>query len=160
MGYKTPPKGKGFQPGKSGNPQGARLHNVALKKLKRLAAPELARIIDLMLQSSVAELRTLKKNKKLPALDAWIVAIILKAQKRGDGKALEVILSRALGKPPTTIKASPAKPESTSGTAPVLHSMSSQDRMAYYRMMIEKLNRALEDEANLVGGANAFESST
>jgi hypothetical protein len=98
VGKGRPPIKTRFKKGQSGNPEGARLHNQELKQIKQLAAPDVRKLCDLILTYNVDQIETMLREKGLPALELMLASVALKAFRTGNWRALEVILSRVVGR--------------------------------------------------------------
>lgn len=101
---RIPPKGRPFQKGQSGNPEGARAHNQDLKKLRRLTREQVVEIGSLVLEKKVSELRRIARSKKAPSLQAWFAAVAYRAIMTGDATHYDRLLDRIIGKVKDEIK--------------------------------------------------------
>lgn len=117
---RTPPVGRRFKPGQSGNPNGARAHDQDLKRLRRLSAPEVANIGAMILEKDLKGLQeiVLSAQAKLPGgvdnpaydptkhtvLQIWFASIAVKAIQKGDPLALTTILNRIVGAVPKEVR--------------------------------------------------------
>lgn len=100
---KPPPKHSQFKPGKSGNPEGGRAHNPALKALRKLTVESYREIIELVLTGNVAAIKKLAEDPKSTGLQVGISVAFLKAIKSGDYNVIERIAERIVGKIPDVV---------------------------------------------------------
>lgn len=107
MPRKPPPKHTQFKKGQSGNPQGGRIQNPALRALKKLTVETYREIIELVLISDVATIQAIAKDPSTPAVKVGICVAFLKAIKNGDYAVIERIAERIVGKIPDEIKIQP-----------------------------------------------------
>lgn len=89
-----------FKPGQSGNPEGGRIINPALRTLSRLTVDTYREVIELVLTGNLAALRELVENPKTPAIQVGVATAFLKAIKNGDYAVIERIAERIVGKIP------------------------------------------------------------
>lgn len=101
---KKPPVGRRFQPGQSGNPLGAALHNQELKALRRLTKETVADIGAMILEADLEALQAVAKDKSATVLRVWFASVAVKAISKGDAMSLNVILNRIVGKVPEEIR--------------------------------------------------------
>jgi hypothetical protein len=94
------PRGRPFEPGKSGNPGGRPALPADLKEAQALTRQEFMRVINKYLQMSPAELVAVLKNPATPALHLMVITIIMAAVDKADPIRAEFILIRVLGKAP------------------------------------------------------------
>lgn len=87
-----------FKKGVVNNPNGARAHDPELKKLKALSKAEFVEIGNLVIKSSMNELKTISDNLDNPVLQIMISRVCLKIASKGDMTALNVLLDRLIGK--------------------------------------------------------------
>lgn len=103
MNYKVgrgrPPQHSRFQKGKSGNPEGARLHDPVRRALKRLTTAQIEELGAYLLTSSTKSLEAELQGASV--LQTWLTNAILQGMKRGDIYTLETVLNRMVGKPKT-----------------------------------------------------------
>lgn len=107
MPRKPPPKHSQFQKGKSGNPEGSRAHNPALKALKKITIESYREIIELVMTSDVRAIKAIAEDPKSTGLQVGIAVAFLKAIKNGDYTVIERIAERIVGKIPDEIKIQP-----------------------------------------------------
>lgn len=100
---KPPPKHSRFKKGKSGNPQGGRAHNPAIKALKKLTVDTYREVIELVLEGRVADLKAMAEHPDTPAIQVGIAVSFLKAIKNGDYSVIERIAERIVGKIPDVV---------------------------------------------------------
>ncbi len=93
-----PPEGRRFKKGQSGNPQGGRLHDPAIKKLKAITRQEIADIGSLVIVGNAAALKRIDKDPKETVLRKWFAKVALNALDSGDSKHFNVLLDRIVGK--------------------------------------------------------------
>jgi hypothetical protein len=87
-----------FKKGQSGNPQGARLHNPEIKKIKALTEAELIEVATFVLKSSVGQIKMKMKDPKTPVLQGMVLGLALKTMVKGDAQAFNALMDRLLGK--------------------------------------------------------------
>lgn len=107
MPKNQPPKHSQFKKGKSGNPEGARKHNPALKALKKITIESYREIIELVLTSDVRAIKAIAEDPKSTGLQVGIAVAFMKAIKNGDYTVIERIAERIVGKIPDEIKIQP-----------------------------------------------------
>lgn len=90
--------GRDFKPGQSGNPLGARLHNPALKAVRRLTQIEIEEVGALVLDGDLERLQAIMKDTTASALKVLIASCMIKAISKGDASAMNVILDRMVGR--------------------------------------------------------------
>ena|SRR5665213_438697 len=100
---KPPPKHSRFQKGKSGNPEGGRAHNPAIKALRKLTVESYREIIELILSNNVAAVKAIAEDPNTTALQVGIAVAFLKAIKNGDYTVIERIAERIVGKIPDVV---------------------------------------------------------
>ncbi len=96
-----------FKKGVSGNPEGARKHNPAIKALSKLTVETYREVIELVLQGKVSDLKAMAEHPDTPAVQVGIAVSFLKAIKNGDYAVIERIAERIVGKIPDEIKIQP-----------------------------------------------------
>ena len=95
-----------FKPGESGNPEGGRRHNPDLRRLKKLTTEEVLEIGSFLLSNNIAKLQAMTDDaiqnprSRHSSLKIWIARVVLQGSKKGDAKALELVLNRLIGKVP------------------------------------------------------------
>lgn len=89
-----------FKKGKSGNPEGARLHNPAIKALTKLTIESYREVIELVMTGNLTDLKEMAEHPKTSALQVGIATSFLKAIKDGDYGVIERIAERIIGKIP------------------------------------------------------------
>lgn len=93
-----PPEGRRFKKGQSGNPQGGRLHDPVVKKLRAITRQEIADIGSMVITGDRAALQRIIKNPKETVLRQWFAKVALNALETGDSKHFNVLLDRIVGK--------------------------------------------------------------
>lgn len=95
-----------WKPGQSGNPNGARAHNKELKRLRNLTTEQVIELGSFLLDHNIIELQAIvndavnNPDSEHTSLKIWIAKIVLTAGKKGDAKALDLLLNRIIGKVP------------------------------------------------------------
>ena len=97
MPHKMPPIHGRFVKGKSGNPEGARKHNHALKKLRKASRADVEIIADLIQKKTPEQLYSLLKAGKLKGFAALVVSVFVKACTKGDAAAMEKLFREMVG---------------------------------------------------------------
>ncbi len=90
--------GRPFVKGKSGNPEGARLHNPDLKRIKRMTQTELAQIGTMLLKENLRAIEELAESREAPALKVWMATVIKDSIANKALGPLETILDRTVGR--------------------------------------------------------------
>lgn len=103
MAKKLPPIETRFKKGKSGNPEGGRKHNPAIKALKNITIESYREVIEIVMTGSLADLKEMAEDPKTSALQVGVATSFLKAIKTGDYNVIEQIASRVIGKLPDEI---------------------------------------------------------
>lgn len=106
----TPPEGKRFVKGQSGNPAGFSAKGVQKKMLKQLGKAEMEKVGKLILQGNIKKLEAIvkeagkdgKKNKSV--LMTLFASVAIKAIAKGDPGALNMLLDRLIGKVPSPVQ--------------------------------------------------------
>ena len=96
-------KARQWKKGQSGNPNGARAHNHAVKALARLTVATYREVIELVLTGNLTELKAMAENPKTPAIQVGVASAFMKAIKSGDYAVIERIAERIVGKIPDEI---------------------------------------------------------
>lgn len=96
---KPPPLHSRFKKGEVANPLGGRAHNPALKRLKNLTEDEMVEIGSMIVKGSIDELKAIGNNPKAGVLKMMMASVALNTIKKGDAHALEILLTRLIGKP-------------------------------------------------------------
>lgn len=99
-GYRRPPKATQFKKGQSGNPEGARAHNPAIKALKALTIESFREIIELVMKGNLQSLKSVINDPDTSAVQVGIAKAFLKAIRNGDYTVIEKIAERIVGKIP------------------------------------------------------------
>lgn len=97
------PVGRRFKPGKSGNPEGARAHNPAIRALKNITLTVYREIIEVVMTGNLDMLRAIIKNPESSAVQVGVARAFLNACKRGDYTVIEKIAERIVGKIPDVL---------------------------------------------------------
>lgn len=92
-----------FKKGQSGNPDGARAHNPAIKALKNITLESFREVIELVLKGNLRELKAMAEDPETSALQVGVATAFMKAIKTGDYNVIEQIASRIVGKIPDEI---------------------------------------------------------
>lgn len=100
MAKKLPPIETRFKKGQSGNPLGGKLHNPAVKALRKITLESFRESIELVMTGNVAELQALVKAPDTPGVQVAIASAFLKAIRDGDYSIVERLAERIVGKIP------------------------------------------------------------
>ncbi len=103
MARKLPPEATRFKKGVSGNPDGARKHNPAIRALKQLTLDTYREVIELVLTGNLTDLKAMAENPKTPAIQVGIASALMKAIKDGDHGVIERLAERIVGKIPDEV---------------------------------------------------------
>jgi hypothetical protein len=101
---RTPPEGKRFKPGQSGNPLGAALHDPIKKRIKKLTTRELDKVLNLLFLGNLQGLKRIAKNPESQVIEVWLCYVAMHAIKKGDIGPLCALLDRLLGRPKERIE--------------------------------------------------------
>lgn len=93
-----------FKKGQSGNPNGARAHNPAVKALKKLTLETYREVVELVLTGNLTDLKAMAEDPATPAVQVGIATAFMKAIKEGDYGVIERIAERIIGKIPDELK--------------------------------------------------------
>ncbi len=100
MAKNLPPEATRFKKGQSGNPLGGKLHNPAVKALKKLTIDSYREVIELVLTNNVEAIKRMIQNPDTPAIQVGVATSFMKAIKDGDYGIIERIAERIVGKIP------------------------------------------------------------
>lgn len=89
-----------FKKGTTGNPQGARLHNPAIKALTKLTVETYREVIEIVMKGTLKDLKAMAEHPQTSALQVGIAASFIKAIQAGDYNVIERIAERIIGKIP------------------------------------------------------------
>lgn len=89
-----------FKKGQSGNPEGARAHNPAIKALTKLTIESYREVIEIVMTGTLQDLKEMAEDPKTSALQVGIATSFMKAIKSGDYAIIEKIAERIIGKIP------------------------------------------------------------
>lgn len=97
-----------FPKGQSGNPEGARLQNPAIRALRNLTIEAYREVIELALVGNITGLRDIindskRRESKVSAVQAGVATALLRSISRGDPTVLEMFAARIVGKIPEVI---------------------------------------------------------
>lgn len=104
MARNPPPKHSQFKKGQSGNPQGGRAHNPAIRALKKLTDKVFREVIELIHTDNVAAIKKLAENPNTPAIQAGVAVAFLKAIKSGDYHVIRAVAAEIIGKVPDIVQ--------------------------------------------------------
>jgi hypothetical protein len=106
----VPPQfvGKNFQPGKSGNPEGARKHSQEKKLFRAATDKEFRQLMDLLINGDIDALKRISREANEPTgefsvLQVMTARVALKIIATGNAEAWEKFLTRTYGKPKENI---------------------------------------------------------
>jgi hypothetical protein len=89
-----------FKKGVSGNPEGSRAHNPAIRALKKLTIEIYREVIELAMTSNLAALKEVAEHPDTPAVQVGVAVALMKAIREGDYGVIERIAERIVGKIP------------------------------------------------------------
>lgn len=95
-----------FKPGQSGNPDGGKKHNRAIRTLKQLTLEQYCNLIEVVALESGTKVKNFAKDENCQNLLGTLSRCWMIAKSRGDYETIEKILSRVLGKIPDEFKIS------------------------------------------------------
>jgi hypothetical protein len=93
-----------FKPGQSGNPQGGKLHNADIRKLKSLGREQVAELGRLVLTNNYDDIVSVTKDENSSVLKLWMARVVLKGVSDGDVYILNTFLPWIVGKVPDKIE--------------------------------------------------------
>lgn len=93
-----------FKKGVSGNPEGGRVHNPAIRALTKLTIETYRECVELVCTGNLTDLKEMAENPKTSALQVGIATAFMKAIKSGDYTVIERIAERIIGKIPDELK--------------------------------------------------------
>lgn len=96
-----------FKKGVSGNPEGGRKHNPAMRALGKLTVEKFREVIQLVIEGKVQDLKDMAENPNTPAIQVGVAISFLKAMKNGDYPTIERMAERLVGKIPDELKIQP-----------------------------------------------------
>lgn len=123
---------KPYQPGQSGNLEGARAHDPVVKAIRRLTRLEIAEIGTLLLEKNIAELQRIAEDPNTSALKVMVAAVVAKAITKGDAYSMSVVLEQVAGRAPQKV--------TIDGGIGVVHYTPEQLKRMY-ELGLESLNR-------------------
>lgn len=92
-----------FKKGVSGNPEGGRAHNPAIKALKKLTLETYREMIELVMTNNLTKIKKIAEDPNTPAVQVGIATAFMKAIKAGDYNVIEQIAARIIGKIPDVV---------------------------------------------------------
>lgn len=92
-----------FKPGQSGNPNGGRAHNPAVKALSKLTVETYREVIELVLTGNLQAIQDMIKDPNTVAIQVGVATAFMKAIRNGDYDVIERIAQRIVGKIPDQI---------------------------------------------------------
>lgn len=87
-----------FKKGQSGNPQGGRIHNAEIKRIKNLSEAELVEVASFIINSRINDLKAKIKEPETTTLQGMVIGLALRTASRGDPSAFNALMDRLLGK--------------------------------------------------------------
>ena len=87
-----------WKPGQSGNPNGGRAHDPALKAVRKMTKDELAKTAQLVLDGDYDTLVALANDRSASVLTQMFASVCLRIIYKGDMAAFDAFLSRIIGK--------------------------------------------------------------
>lgn len=90
--------GRDFKKGQSGNPKGPNPMPLEERMARKMSQAEFEMMANKYLYSTKGEIQAALQNPHIVAAEIAIVSVIHKAIAEGDGRMLELLLSRLIGK--------------------------------------------------------------
>ncbi len=87
-----------WKKGQSGNPDGAKKHNPALKVIKNLTEKELIEVSNMVLKGTMGELLDIREDEESTVLQRMLASVAVRVMKKGDMHAMDILLNRMIGK--------------------------------------------------------------
>lgn len=106
------PNAKKFQPGQSGNPRGGSKKASLKKKLREMGVQDVVDLTTLVLNSPLSKLEEVIQDagkggtKSHSALVTLMASVTVRGIAKGDQNALDMLLSRVIGKAPAPVQLS------------------------------------------------------
>lgn len=100
IGHGKPPKQFQWKPGQTGNPDGGRAHNPAIRALRKLTIELYREVIEVVLTGNMWELEAIENDPETPAIQVGVAKSFRLAITRGDWLMIEQVASRIVGKIP------------------------------------------------------------
>lgn len=94
---------RSWKPGQSGNPEGGRAHNPALRALRNFTNETFREVLEKVLAGSPGDLRAMITSKDSTNLEILVARAFADATKNGSFALVERIAERLLGKVPDTV---------------------------------------------------------
>lgn len=101
---KLPPIHSRFKKGQSGNPLGGKMHDPALRALRKMSKELYAEIVHMLMTSTLEEIKKAGEDPKTIAAKRFVCIAFAKAMQRGDYSTFRTILSEVIGKVPDEVK--------------------------------------------------------
>jgi hypothetical protein len=95
VGKGKPPKEYAFRKGEVHNPEG--INNKEKRMLTLMTREEHTAVVNMLLKSTVAELKTIVKDPNTPTIQAMVAALIARVIFKGDTVAYDKLLDRLIG---------------------------------------------------------------
>lgn len=95
-----------FQPGQSGNPGGAKKLPQEIKDARNANKQKFELGLAKYIDCNITELNKAMKDPKTPAIDLIVISALTYAIKKGDSRARDFIIERAIGKVKTELEVS------------------------------------------------------
>lgn len=93
-----------WKPGQTGNPGGSSKLQQERAAIRKITRDKLKDLVDLALDSNLAELQRIVKDPTSPALKVGVATSLAAAIKKGDWGTLQSIVDSLLGKVPDKLK--------------------------------------------------------
>jgi len=87
-----------WKKGQSGNPEGGRKHDPAMRAIKNLTKSELVTVGNLIIKNNYKALLALAKADDATVLQRMLATVAVRIVQNGDMHALDILLNRLVGK--------------------------------------------------------------
>ena len=93
-----------FKKGVVTNPLGRGAENPVTRQLRKLTGDQLAEMSTILLEADLDKLEMMFKDKKTPAIQKCVIAIVIQVIKKGDASNFIILLDRIIGRVKQEIK--------------------------------------------------------
>jgi hypothetical protein len=96
--------GRNFVKGQVANPKGRPALTEEQKAIQALTREQFLEVANLLITKSIKELKEIEESPDTPALNSWIIRVILHNANVGDYDPLDKLLNRLIGKVPDKVE--------------------------------------------------------
>lgn len=97
---------KGQKAAHRGRSRGGEAARKRVSAIKKLTIDQVAEIATTLVMGGIPELKNIRKDPEATVLQVWFSSVVAKGITTGDGRSLDVILDRIIGKPKANITVS------------------------------------------------------